>query len=148
MNKKMHFATNLDTRGRCGAKAPNRSQFTGNPRLEPLRATDDWAKVTCKKCQDSYVRTSGVVPPFEKGEQEQQPCTLWSWGYNGFSYRCLNESVLEVEVRTACGEERIYPVNKAAKIIAALAGTTTLTDSTLKLAKKLGYKVVQPAKEY
>ena len=130
----MHFATNLDTRGRCGAKAPNRSQFTGNPRLEPLKATDDWAKVTCKRCQDSYVRTSGVKPPFEKGEQEQQPC--------------LNESVLEVEVRTAWGEERMHPVNKAAKIFAAIAGTTTLTDSTLALAKKLGYKVVQPAKEY
>ena len=147
MDKKMHFAIKQDSSGydgsthgifmrygRCGAKSPNRSQFTGNPRLEPLKATDDWAKVTCKRCQDSYVRTSGVMPPFEKGEQEQQPC--------------LNELVLEVKVRTAWGEERIYPVNKAAKIIAAIAGTTTLTDSTLALAKKLGYKVVQPAKEY
>jgi hypothetical protein len=56
--------------------------------------------------------------------------------------------ILEVEVKIAYGEERIYPVNKAARIFAAIAGTTTLTDSTLALAKKLGYKVVQPAKEF
>ena len=52
--KVMHHIGN-DWSARCGAKFPNRSQFTGNPNLAPTRTTEEWEKVTCKRCQNTYV---------------------------------------------------------------------------------------------
>ena len=44
-----------------------------------------------------------------------------------------------VEIRHAHGVDRIYPVNDVAKGIAKLAGTTTLTQATINIAKDLGF---------
>ena len=43
-------------KSRCGIEIPNRSQFTGNPKLAPLMLVggDEWSKVTCKRCQTFY----------------------------------------------------------------------------------------------
>ena len=46
---------------------------------------------------------------------------------------------LIVKIKTVYGVEKIYPVCEAAKTIAEIAGTTTLTKETIALAKKLGY---------
>ena len=43
----------------CGQRLPNRSQFTGNPNLEPLVWNDDWCKVTCVSCLRLYVNADG-----------------------------------------------------------------------------------------
>ena len=48
-------------------------------------------------------------------------------------------SLAIVEVRHAHGVDRIYPVNDVAKGIAKLAGTTTLTQATINIAKDLGF---------
>ncbi|MBI5259791.1 MAG: hypothetical protein HY855_25045 [Burkholderiales bacterium] len=48
---------------------------------------------------------------------------------------------LEVVVRSVYGVKQIYPANDAARVIAQIAGTKTLTTQTLALAKKLGMVV-------
>lgn len=48
---------------------------------------------------------------------------------------------LEVEIRQVYGGPKIYPVNEAARHLAQLAGTETLTGRTLELAQKLGHTV-------
>lgn len=53
---------------------------------------------------------------------------------------------LEVEVRAVYGQPKIYPVNEAARDLAALAGTETLTAKTLELAKRLGHTVHEVVK--
>jgi len=54
---------------------------------------------------------------------------------------------LIVKIKSVYGIDKIYPVNDAAKIIAEIAGTTTLTEQAIKLAKQLGYSITvqQPA---
>lgn len=54
---------------------------------------------------------------------------------------------LIVKIKTVYGVDKIYPVNDAAKIIAEIANTTTLTEQAIKLAKQLGYSITvqQPA---
>ncbi len=48
---------------------------------------------------------------------------------------------LIVKIKTVYGVDKIYPVNDAAKLIAEIANTTTLTEQTIKLAKQLGYAI-------
>jgi hypothetical protein len=56
--------------------------------------------------------------------------------------------VIEIEVRTVYGNTTIYPVNKAANLLAEIAGTKTLTNKTLALAERMGFaiKEVTPAR--
>ena len=49
--------------------------------------------------------------------------------------------VLEVQLRNVYGNEAAYPMNDAARIFAAIAGTKTLLPATLAHAKALGYSV-------
>lgn len=56
---------------------------------------------------------------------------------------------VKVLVRNVYGVSKAYPVNKAAKLFAAIAGTKTLTVQTLAQAQQLGYQIIQetPATE-
>ena len=47
------------------------------------------------------------------------------------------------EVRSIYGESKAYPVNEAAKILASIAGTKTLTKATLRKAQALGFTTTQ-----
>lgn len=53
---------------------------------------------------------------------------------------------ITVEQRNQYGATVFYPVSEAAKILAAITRTTTLTERTLKLASEMGclVHVVQP----
>lgn len=53
---------------------------------------------------------------------------------------------IEVEVRSVYGVPKVYPANDAARTLAALAGTETLTARTLDLAKQLGHSVHEVVK--
>lgn len=53
---------------------------------------------------------------------------------------------LEVIVRNVYGQPKVYPHNDAAKTLAQLAGTDTLTKRTLDLAKQLGHTVHEVVK--
>lgn len=44
-----------------------------------------------------------------------------------------------VKIKAVYGQPKIYPVNDVAKIFAEIAGTSTLTHSTIAAAAKLGY---------
>jgi len=48
--------------------------------------------------------------------------------------------LLLVKVKNNYGTEHIYPVSEDAKLLAQLAGSKTLTRSTIEIAKKLGFK--------
>ena len=48
---------------------------------------------------------------------------------------------IEVEVRSVYGSFKTYPVNEAAKVLALIAGTKTLGDHVLKLARGLGHTI-------
>lgn len=50
---------------------------------------------------------------------------------------------IEVEAKSVYGNTLIYPVNAAAKTLAEIAGTKTLSKQTLKLAASLGMEVVE-----
>lgn len=54
----------------------------------------------------------------------------------------MADKVIAVEVREIYGVPKAYPKNDAAKVLAEIAGTTTLTQRTLDLAKRLGFSVV------
>ena len=50
-----------------------------------------------------------------------------------------------VEVKNVFGARKVYPANETAELLAKLAGTKTLTETTITLAKELGYTfTVQP----
>lgn len=49
---------------------------------------------------------------------------------------------IQVTVRQVYGVPTIYPANDAAKVLARIAGTRTLTVATLDLARELGMRVV------
>ena len=44
-----------------------------------------------------------------------------------------------VNIKNVYGTETVYPANHTAELLARLAGTKTLTESTISLAKQLGY---------
>ena len=44
-----------------------------------------------------------------------------------------------VQIKNVFGNKTVYPVNEAAKTLAAIAGTKTLTTETIELAKQLGF---------
>jgi len=48
-------------------------------------------------------------------------------------------TIIEVEIKTAYGNERIYPVNEAGRKLARLVGSKTFTRETVALAKELGF---------
>jgi len=48
-------------------------------------------------------------------------------------------TIIEVEIKTAYGNERIYPVNEAGRKLARLVGSKTFTRETVGLAKELGF---------
>jgi len=48
-------------------------------------------------------------------------------------------TVIEVEIKTAYGNERIYPTNEAGRKLARLVGSKTFTRETIALAKQLGF---------
>lgn len=50
---------------------------------------------------------------------------------------------VEVEIRSVYGNVRIYPVNDAAKLLAKIAGTSTLSNEVIKYATELGFEVYQ-----
>lgn len=56
--------------------------------------------------------------------------------------------VVLVEVRTVYGNTMIYPANKAAEILAAIAGKKTLSVADLQNAGLLGFEVVEISKNY
>lgn len=48
---------------------------------------------------------------------------------------------ITVQIKSVYGNETIYPVCDKAKAFAAIAGDKTLTRTTIKLVKELGYAV-------
>ncbi len=49
--------------------------------------------------------------------------------------------VVEVNLKNVYGEVKAYPINEAAKLLADLAGTKTLTMAALKKIQALGYEI-------
>lgn len=50
---------------------------------------------------------------------------------------------IEIEVRSVYGSLKVYPVNEQAKLLAQIAGTTTLTHATLCFAERMGFSIVE-----
>ena len=48
-----------------------------------------------------------------------------------------------VQIKSIYGVRQAYPVNEAAKIFAAIAGTKTLTAQDLRRIQSLGFEIVQ-----
>jgi hypothetical protein len=48
---------------------------------------------------------------------------------------------LEIEIKSVYGKYLYYPRNQAAYTLADIAGTDTLTQRTLELAKRLGFSI-------
>ncbi len=48
---------------------------------------------------------------------------------------------ITVKIRNVYGEDKIYPVSEKARLFASIAGTTTLTSSTIARIKQLGYTI-------
>ena len=48
---------------------------------------------------------------------------------------------ITVEIKSVYGTDKVYPVCKDAYRFACIAGTTTLTDYTISVIKRLGYSV-------
>ena len=44
-----------------------------------------------------------------------------------------------VDIKSVYGNRTVYPANQTAELLAQLAGTKTLTETTITLAKQLGY---------
>ena len=59
-------------------------------------------------------------------------------------------SEITVRVREVYGHAKYYPECDSAKVFASIAGTTTLTEQTLRRIMKLGYKVktLQPTNQF
>ena len=49
--------------------------------------------------------------------------------------------ILTVEIRNVYGENKVYPVNNQAQILAGIAGTKTLTARVLRLAQTMGFTI-------
>lgn len=54
---------------------------------------------------------------------------------------CHVEQTLEVQLKTAYGVDRIYPMNETAKKLAALMQAKTFTKSDLVKIKDIGFKI-------
>jgi hypothetical protein len=50
-------------------------------------------------------------------------------------------SAIHVRVMDVYGRRVVYPVCDKAKVFASIAGTTSLTETTLRCIKKLGYEI-------
>ena len=48
---------------------------------------------------------------------------------------------ITVEIKSVYGTDKVYPVCKNAYRFACIAGTTTLTDYTISVIKRVGYRV-------
>lgn len=48
---------------------------------------------------------------------------------------------ITVQIKSVYGNEAIYPICPQAKLFAEIAGTKTLTRTTINLVKDLGFKV-------
>jgi len=48
---------------------------------------------------------------------------------------------IKVKIKNVYGQDLVYPDCYASRIFAAIAGTTTLTESTLRRIDKLGYDI-------
>lgn len=48
---------------------------------------------------------------------------------------------IQIEMKEVYGETKVYPVCPKAKLFAAIAGTKTLTEETLKNIERLGYQL-------
>ena len=55
---------------------------------------------------------------------------------------------VQIEVKKVYGVDKIYPINDAAKIIASIAGTKTLSVANLIDAGRLGLEVVEIKTNY
>ena len=51
------------------------------------------------------------------------------------------DTLITVSIRNVYGEQRIYPLNALATKLARLAGTKTLTRSTLEIARAMGFNI-------
>ena len=49
--------------------------------------------------------------------------------------------VIAITVRSVYGVDKYYPSNDQAKKLAAIAGTTTLTGPTLRMAEDMGFRL-------
>ena len=56
--------------------------------------------------------------------------------------------VIEVEVKSVYGVDKIYPVNGAAQALARIAGTKTLSAQNIKDACELGLEVFEVRRNY
>lgn len=54
---------------------------------------------------------------------------------------------ITIQVKNVYGVTKVYPICEKAKLFAQIAGTTTLTQSTLRKVEVLGYAIVQTAGE-
>ena len=50
---------------------------------------------------------------------------------------------IEFKAKNVYGLVKYYPTNEAAECLAAIAGTKTLTEETLRLAEKIGLEVLE-----
>jgi hypothetical protein len=53
----------------------------------------------------------------------------------------MDEKTIKIKVKQVYGKDTYYPASDNAKVFAKIAGTTTLTITTLKLIKQLGYAI-------
>lgn len=53
-----------------------------------------------------------------------------------------------VQIKTVYGNEMIYPICDQAKCFAMIAGTKTLTRSSLSIIKKMGYEIQAQQQEH
>lgn len=53
--------------------------------------------------------------------------------------------VIQVEVRNVYGQQKIYPINERAKLLAKVAKQITLNPADLEYAKQMGYEIEEVA---
>jgi hypothetical protein len=53
----------------------------------------------------------------------------------------IKNVVIEIRAEKVYGNWVIYPMNPAAKLLAEIAGTKTLTNNTLQLAERMGFLI-------
>lgn len=53
----------------------------------------------------------------------------------------ISEFVVHVRVMDVYGKRVVYPVCEKAKVFASIADTKTLTETTLRCIRKLGYEI-------
>jgi hypothetical protein len=51
------------------------------------------------------------------------------------------DSTIAISVRNVYGEDKYYPANDQARSLASIAGTKTLTISTMRLAADMGFTI-------